>query len=181
MYRKFIKRVLDIINSLLLIILFLPIMIIVGLICLLITGHIIYKQNRDGLNKKSFTIYKFSSIKPDRKYSKILNVIRSFGLDEIPQLFNILKGEMSFIGPRPFITGEPLPSYPDKKTYTVRPGVISLATANGRRKISHEQRLVYDLEYANNVSFILDLKIFFKSIYVIIKQNTKGDGEGQTK
>ena len=181
MYRYFIKRLLDIVFSLVLIILFLPLMIIVGIISKCVTGHFIFKQKRDGLNKKSFTMYKFSSIKPSREYSKILNVLRSFGLDELPQLFNILKGDMSFIGPRPFITGETLPKYPDKKTYTVRPGVISLATANGRRKISHEERLNYDLIYANKVNFILDIKIFFKSIYVILKQNTKGDGEGQTK
>ena len=181
MYRYFIKRLLDIVFSLILIILLSPLMIIVGIISKCATGQFIFKQYRDGLNKKKFMMYKFSSIKPSREYSKLLNVIRSFGLNELPQLFNILKGDMSFIGPRPFITGEPLPKYPDKKTYTVRPGVISLATANGRRKISHEERLDYDLIYVNKVSFILDMKIFFKSICVILKQNTKGDGEGQTK
>jgi lipopolysaccharide/colanic/teichoic acid biosynthesis glycosyltransferase len=181
MYRYFIKRLLDIIFSLILIILLSPLMIIVSIISKCVTGKFIFKQYRDGLKKKKFMMYKFSSIKPNREYSKLLNVIRSFGLDELPQLFNILKGDMSFIGPRPFITGEPLPTYPDKKVYTVRPGVISLATAKGRRKISHEQRLEYDLIYANKVNFILDIKILFGSICVILKQNTKGDGEGQTK
>lgn len=165
--------------SLILMILFLPIMIVVGIISKIVTGHVIFKQNRDGLKKKSFTMYKFSSIKPSWEYSKILNFIRSFGLDELPQLFNILKGDMSFVGPRPFITGEKLPTMPNIKMYDVRPGVISLATANGRRVISHEKRLEYDLEYVDKVSFLLDMKIFFKSIAVIIKQNTKGDIEGQ--
>ena len=181
MYRYFIKRILDIINSILLIIILLPLMIIVGLISFIITGHIIYKQKRDGLNKKSFTMYKFSSIKKDKTYNKVLNAMRSFGLNELPQLFNILKGDMSFIGPRPFITGEVLPMYPDKPFYTVRPGVVSLATAKGRRRLTHEKRLEYDLIYVKNVSFLMDIKILFKSLYVILKQSTTGDGEGQTK
>ena len=181
MYRYFIKRILDIINSILLIIILMPLMIIVGVISKILTGHFIYKQKRDGLNKKSFPMYKFSSIKEDTTYSKVLNVIRSFGLNELPQLFNILKGDMSFVGPRPFITGEKLPKYPNKDFYTVRPGVVSLATAMGRRRLTHEKRLEYDLIYIKNVSFISDIKIIFKSLYVILKQSTTGDGEGQTK
>ena len=177
---KYIKRFLDILFSIILFLLLLPIMIIVGIICKIVTGHVIFKQNRDGLDKKSFVMYKFSSIKPDFKYSKVMNIIRSFGLDEISQLINVLKGDMSFIGPRPFITDEILPSYPDTRTYKVKPGLISLATANGRRKISHERRLELDLEYALNVSFKLDIYILFKSILVILKQNVNGDGNGQT-
>ena len=110
-----------------------------------------------------------------------MNFIRSFGLDEIPQGINVIKGDMSLIGPRPFITGEKLPKYPDPITYTVRPGMISLATANGRRKMSHEKRLKYDIAYVENMSFKLDVYIVFKSIGVLFKQNIHGDGEGQTK
>ena len=182
MYKKYIKRLLDIIFSIILIVIFFPIFIIIGIICLIITGKVIFKQNRDGLNKKSFVIYKFSSIKEDRTYSKVLNFIRSFGLDELPQLINILKGDMSFIGPRPFITGEVLPpDYIDPLIYSVKPGVISLATANGRRRISHKMRLAFDLEYVSNVTFQSDISIIFKTIGVLFKQNIHGDGEGQTK
>ena len=182
MYKKYIKRLLDIILSIVLIILFVPLFIIVGLLCFIVTGKIIFKQNRDGLNKKSFIIYKFSSIKSDRTYSKILNFIRSFGMDELPQLINILKGDMSFIGPRPFITGETLPNdYIDPIIYTIRPGIISLATARGRRRLTHKMRLACDLEYSNNVTFINDVTIIFKTIGILFKQNIHGDGEGQTK
>lgn len=178
---KFFKRLLDIVLSLIFLILLLPIMIIVAIICKIITGKAIYKQNRDGLNKKSFTIYKLSSIKPNRKYSKTLNFIRSFGLDEIPQFINVIKGDMSLIGPRPFITGEPLPTMPSKEFYTIKPGMISLATAYGRRKMSHEKRLKYDMAYIKNMSFKLDIYIVFKSIIVLFKQNIHGDGDGQIK
>ena len=180
MYKKFFKRLLDIIFSLVLLILFLPIMIIVGIIAKIKTGKFIFSQSRDGLNKKSFKMYKFCSIRQDRKYSKTLNFIRSFGFDELPQLVNILKGDMSFIGPRPFITGEVLPTYPDPITYTIRPGVISLATAKGRRRLTHEKRLEYDKYYANHVSLIFDISIVFKTIGVLFKQNVSGDGAGQT-
>ncbi len=179
MYKKYIKRILDIVFSILIMILLLPLFIIVGIMCLIITGKIIYRQKRDGLNKESYVIYKFSSIKPNGKYSKILNIVRSFGLDELPQLINVLKGDMSIIGPRPFITGEKLPIMPKDDAYTVRPGMISLATANGRRYISHKKRLEYDKEYIKKVSFKLDLYIFFKTMGVLFKQNIKGDCDGQ--
>jgi len=177
MYKKFIKRLLDIIFSLILIIVLFPLMLIVGIICRCITGHFIFKQPRDGMHKKSFTMYKISSMKPDFSYSKTLNVIRSYGLDELTQLYNILKGDMSFIGPRPFITGEVLPPDPiDPIIYTVRPGVVSLATAKGRREITHAQRLAYDVEYVKNMSLIMDISIIFKTIIVILKQSIHGDG-----
>ena len=178
MYKKYIKRLLDILISFISIIILMPLLIVVGIICKIITGKVIYKQKRDGLNKKSFTIYKFSSIKKGH-YSKMLNFIRCFGMDELPQLINILKGDMSFVGPRPFITGEVLPMMPKDEAYTVRPGMISLATANGRRFISHEKRLGYDLEYVKKVSFKMDIYIIFKTIGIIIKQNLDGDCDGQ--
>ena len=193
MYRKYIKRLLDILLSLIGIILLSPIYLILYILVLIFMGFpAIFKQQRPGKNEKIFNLYKFrtmtnkkdkdGNLLPDeQRLTKFGKFLRKTSLDELPELFNILFGQMSFIGPRPFITGEKLPKYPDKKTYTVRPGVISLATANGRRKISHEERLNYDLIYANKVNFILDIKIFFKSICVILKQNTKGDGEGQTK
>jgi len=179
MYSKYVKRFLDVIFSIILILILWPIFIIVGLISKICTGSILFKQNRDGLNKKSFVIYKFKSMRDENcaeslRTPKIMKYIRGLGLDELPQLFNILKGDMSFVGPRPFITGEKLPIEPEYIIYTVLPGVVSLAVANGRRKISHKKRLDYDYIYATNVSFKLDIYIIFKAIVVVFKQNFRG-------
>lgn len=180
MYNKYIKRFFDVIFSLILIICLSPLFIIVGLLSKLLTGNVIYKQRRDGLNKRSFVIYKFKSMVDGTKIDslrtpKAMKFIRNLGLDELPQLFNILKGEMSFVGPRPFITGEILPIKPDRIIYTVKPGIISLAIANGRRLISHKKRLKYDYIYATNVSLKLDLYIIVKTIFLLVKQNFRGE------
>ena len=166
MYKKYIKRLLDILFSVILIILLLPLMIILGILSKIYVGNVIYKQSRDGRNKKSFTMYKFKTmldIKGDYKTRTpvVMRKVRSLGLNELPQLFNILKGDMSFIGPRPFITGEVLPKYPDPITYEVAPGLISLAISNGRRNITHEERLKYDVIYVKKISFKLDVEIIF--------------------
>ena len=180
MYKNVFKRLLDIFFSLLLIILLLPLMVIVGILSKIYTGNVIYKQARDGKHKKSFTMYKFKTmldIKGDYKTRTpaVMKKIRCLGLDELPQLFNILKGDMSFIGPRPFITGEVLPKYPDPITYEVSPGLISLAVSNGRRNITHDERLKYDIKYVQEISFKLDVTIVFKTIYILLKQNLRGE------
>ena len=92
------------------------------------------------------------------------------GIDELPQLFNVLKGDMSLIGPRPFIVGDKLPIMYEKLRHSVRPGISGLAQISGGRFISHKKKLEYDAFYANNVSFLLDVKIFFKKIIYMIKQ-----------
>ena len=180
MYKKYFKRLLDIIFSITLMFLLLPITVLVGLLCKLNTGNMLFMQKRNGKHKKSFIMYKFCSMKSiDGTYlertTKVTRLLRAFGLDELPQLFNILKGDMSFIGPRPFITGEKLPIEPSDKIYTVRPGVISLAIAQGRRTVSHENRLKYDEVYASNVTFRQDVVILLKTLGVIFKQNKRGD------
>lgn len=180
MYKNFIKRLLDILFSLILIIILFPIMIVVGILSKIYTGNVIYKQPRDGKFKKSFTMYKFKTmldIEGDYKTRTpvVMRKVRCLGLDELPQLFNILKGDMSFIGPRPFITGEVLPKYPDPITYEVSPGLISLAVSNGRRNITHNERLKYDIKYVQEISFKLDITIVFKTIYILLKQNLRGE------
>jgi len=180
MYNKYVKRFLDIIFSLILMIGLFPIFIVVGIISKLTVGSVFYLQERDGLNRRSFTIHKFKTMtdgdKPDEfRTPKIMKIIRNLGLDELPQLFNVFKGEMSFVGPRPFITGEELPIQPERIIYTVKPGVVSLAIANGRRFISHKKRLKYDYIYATNVSFKLDLYIIFKTVCLLITQNFRGE------
>ncbi len=179
MYKKYIKRLLDIIFSIIFLIILLPISIIVGILCLISTKHIFYKQKRDGLYKKTFWIYKFSTMKDiegtyEERTTKITRIIRSLGLNEIPQLVNILKGDMSFVGPRPFMTGEKLSSYPNEIFYTVRPGVVSLAISHGRRAVSHNKRLKYDEEYTKNITFKQDIIIVIKSLKVLIIQNLGG-------
>lgn len=180
MYRKYFKRLLDIIFSLIFIIILFPLFIIVGLICGIVDKQVFFLQKRDGLNKKSFTIYKFCSMKNIEgtyleRTTKITRLIRNLGLDELPQLFNVLKGDMSFIGPRPFITGEKLPSVPKDIIYTVRPGIISLSISKGRREVSYKNRLKYDEEYVSNVTFIRDVIILFKTLGVLVRQNLRGD------
>lgn len=177
MYRKYIKRVLDIIISLILILLFSWLIILVGLITLFNLGTPIIdiRIPREGKNKKPFYMYKFRTRIYDEKgnstYSKTSKFIDKIGLNELPQLFNVLKGDMSFIGPRAFVCGEKLPKGKiDDKRYLVKPGIIGLAHTRGGRALPYEETLLCDIEYYDNLSFMFDLKIFFKSIKVIIKQ-----------
>ena len=177
MYKNIFKPILDIVFSILLIIILFPLMIIISIILLFDIGcPIIFKQTRTGKNKKAFTMYKFRTMKDiDGDYylktTKFTRFLRNFGLDEIPQLFNILKQDMSFVGPRPFIVDEKLPTKPKKIIYSVLPGVTGLASAKGRRLITHQKRLEYDYKYIKNMNIFLDIKIIISTIFVLIKQN----------
>ena len=172
MYKKYIKRILDIIISIILIILLLPLFIIMYIITKIeFTGNAIYKQKRIGLFEKNFTIYKFKTMDDKTKMvTKVSRLIRKIGIDEIPQLFNVLKGDMSLIGPRPFIEGDTLPSMYNKKRHTVRPGITGLAQIKGRTTLTHKEKLKYDDIYIDNISFKLDIEIFFKTIISVIKK-----------
>lgn len=168
MYEKYIKRIFDIVFSIIFLLILFPLFIITGIICLICNGGIIYKQDRVGLNKKSFVMYKFKSLNdlPGNNYERSNNLtrfIRQIGLDELPQFINILKGDMSFVGPRPFIKDEPLPIRPKRIIYKVKPGFTGMAQSHGRRQIGHKQRLEYDEYYVKNISFILDLKIILRT------------------
>lgn len=183
MYKNVIKRVCDLILALLLLVLaFIP-MIIVA-ICIKIEdgGPIIYKSKRVGKNCKVFNVYKFRSMKVDRQelhsnlsheqmVTKVGKVIRKTSLDELPQLINILKGEMSFIGPRPWI-----PEYYEwftdeqKKRNNVLPGISGLAQVKGRNGISIFKKIEYDLYYVEHISMWLDIKIVFETIVQVFKK-----------
>ena len=183
MYKNVIKRVCDLILALLLLVLaFIP-MIIVA-ICIKIEdgGPIIYKSKRVGKNCKVFNVYKFRSMKVDRQelhsnlsheqmVTKVGKVIRKTSLDELPQLINILKGEMSFIGPRPWI-----PEYYEwftdeqKRRSNVLPGISGLAQVKGRNGISIFKKIEYDLYYVEHISMWLDIKIVFKTIVHVFKK-----------
>jgi len=187
-YRRFFKRLLDILLALAVIILLSPIFIIVAILVRINLGSpILFKQQRPGMNEQIFMLYKFRTMTnkrdangellPNRaRLTKFGRFLRSTSLDELPELINILKGEMSFIGPRPLVI-EYLPYYTDdeRARHSVKPGLSGLAQINGRNIASWEQRFRYDIEYVNNITFLGDLKIVVKTILKVIKREDIGE------
>ena len=174
---KYVKRILDVLFSfILLIILVIPLGIIMLLILIIDRQNPIFIQVRTGKNGKEFKLYKIRSMKKNSKnendYTKIGKVIRKLSLDELPQLINILKGDMSFIGPRPWITDyyKHMNDY-QKKRFEVLPGLTGLAQVNGRNGISIIEKINYDIEYIEKFSFKEDIYIIFKTIYVVLKKD----------
>lgn len=179
----FVKRAFDIIVSLIaLIILAIPMIIVAILIKLEDGSPAIFKQLRMGKNLKTFYIYKFRTMKTQREelnselsheemVTKVGKILRATSIDELPQLINILKGEMSFIGPRPWIV-EYYEWFTDeqKRRSDVRPGITGLAAVKGRNGINIFKKINYDLEYVDNMSLWLDIKIFFWSIVAVFKK-----------
>ena len=188
---KFIKRVLDIVCSILGIIVLSPILVIVSILIKLESkGPIIFKQLRAGKGSKPFYIYKFRSMKIETPniatndftdshvyITRIGKIIRKTSIDEIPQLFNILKGDMSIVGPRPLLTQYlPLYSEEQKKRHDVRPGLTGWAQINGRNSITWTEKFKLDVWYVKNRNFLLDLKIIFLTVKkVIIKEGINQD------
>ncbi|HEC1773136.1 TPA: undecaprenyl phosphate N,N'-diacetylbacillosamine 1-phosphate transferase [Campylobacter lari] len=183
MYKNGLKRVFDFFLALILLIIFLPFIVLIGIVLKIVQGSVLFKQARPGLNEKIFYIYKFKTMSdetdengellPDELRLKPFGkLVRSLSLDELPQLFNVLKGDMSFIGPRPLLV-EYLPLYnqEQKKRHDVRPGITGWAQINGRNAISWEQKFKYDVEYVLNCSFLFDLKIFFMTIIKVLKRS----------
>jgi undecaprenyl phosphate N,N'-diacetylbacillosamine 1-phosphate transferase len=178
MYQKYFKRFLDVILSLILIIFLSPVMILLFFVIWFIIGFPIFKQKRPGLNSKIFTIYKFKTLydtsknTPERKRQNSLgNFLRKTGLDELPQLFNILKNDMSIAGPRPLLL-EYLNKYSnyEKKRHLVKPGITGLAQVNPELSgvKSWNKSIKLDIYYTKNVSFFLDIQIFFKTIELLL-------------
>jgi len=177
----YIKRFLDIFLSLLLLIITLPLLIITIIITLINLGLPLCneRKQREGLYHKEFTMYKIrtkklhsDNLKREDRYTKVSFIVDMLHLNEIPQLINILKGDMSFIGPRPFIPGDPLPEGEiSEKRYLVRPGITGLSQIRGGRFISHEGKLRLDVEYYDNFGFIQDLKILILTPIDVIRQN----------
>ncbi|WP_169972994.1 MULTISPECIES: sugar transferase [unclassified Campylobacter] len=184
MYKAFFKRFLDILGSVVLITITLPIMIVVAiLIYFKLSKSVIFTQARPGLNAKIFKIYKFKTMSEERdengellpdeqRLTKFGKTIRSLSLDELPQLFNVLKGDMSFIGPRPLLI-EYLPLYNARqaKRHNVRPGITGLAQVNGRNAISWEQKFKFDVEYVENLSFTMDVKIALMTVKKVLNRS----------
>ena len=181
MYKNYYKRILDFILSLLILVIISPIIILVMILLIVVTReNPFFVQTRPGLNEKIFRIMKFKTMneKKDKKgqllpdslrLTKIGTLIRKTSLDELPQLFNVLKGDMSLIGPRPLLLRY-LSYYTDEERlrHTVRPGITGWAQINGRNSVNWNERLAYDIKYVNNVSFKFDLKILYKTFFKII-------------
>ena len=184
MYKAFIKFLLDKILVLLLIVLFSPILLVTALLVYFKIGRpIFFKQVRPGLNEKLFTIYKFRTMSEEKDKSGALLsdeerlkgigiFIRKASLDELPQLFNVLKGEMSFIGPRPLLV-EYLALYDknQRRRHSVKPGISGWAQVNGRNAISWEDKFNYDIWYVDNQSFLLDIKILWMTFLKVIRRS----------
>ena len=186
------KRFFDFIFALIFIIILSPLITIVFLLTFLFMGPpVIFKQKRPGLNEKIFSIFKFRSLtnKKDERGNLLADVkrlskyglfIRSSSLDELPQLFNILKGEMSFVGPRP-LRVEYLKYYSDqqKKRHLLKPGITGLTQVNGRNSISWEEKFKMDVFYVENTNFMLDFYILIKTIFVILlRKNISSNNDG---
>lgn len=181
LYIKF-KRFLDFILSLLLLVIISPLFIIISIaIKINSKGPVFYKQIRTGKNGKDFTLIKFRSMVADNdvydfktgdKVTKVGKFIRKTSLDELPQLINVLKGDMSFIGPRPWLCKyyNYFTDYQKQRNY-VRPGITGLAQVSGRKDLKILDRIEYDVQYVNNLSFINDVIIFLKTIVVILKKD----------
>lgn len=181
MYKHFLKRLLDFILSLIAIVILSPVFIIVAILVRTKLGSpIIFTQERPGKNEKIFKMYKFRSMTSETdKYGKLLpdelrltkfgKTLRSTSLDELPELFNILKGDMSIVGPRPLLV-KYLPLYNEhqKHRHDVRPGFTGWAQCNGRNAISWEEKFDLDVYYTQHVSFLLDVKIIFKTIKTVL-------------
>jgi len=181
MYRRYFKRPLDIICSLLALVVLSPVLLIIALLVRTKLGSpVIFKQKRPGLNEEIFTLYKFRTMTDQRDYqgnllldelrlTKFGKILRSTSLDETPELWNILKGDMSIVGPRPLLI-EYLSSYTscERIRHSIRPGLTGLAQVNGRNFLGWDRRLGFDVEYVNNISLYNDIKIIIKSLKIVL-------------
>jgi undecaprenyl phosphate N,N'-diacetylbacillosamine 1-phosphate transferase len=183
-YAKYIKRLLDIILSLIILIAFCWLYAIVAILVRVKLGSpVIFKQPRPGKDEKVFNLYKFrtmtdakdkdGNLLPDAdRLPAFGKKLRATSLDELPEFINILKGDMSFIGPRPLLVKYlPLYNEEQKHRHDVRPGLTGWAQVNGRNLLSWEDRFEKDVYYVNNISFLFDLKIIFKTIAVVFKHD----------
>ncbi|EIN1454829.1 undecaprenyl phosphate N,N'-diacetylbacillosamine 1-phosphate transferase [Campylobacter jejuni] len=173
----------DFILALVLLVLFSPVILITALLLKITQGSVIFTQNRPGLDEKIFKIYKFKTMSDERdEKGELLSdelrlkafgkIVRSLSLDELLQLFNVLKGDMSFVGPRPLLV-EYLSLYNEeqKLRHKVRPGITGWAQVNGRNAISWQKKFELDVYYVKNISFLLDLKIMFLTALKVLKRS----------
>lgn len=198
MYRRFLKRFIDIVLSLFgLIICFIPMIIIAAAIKLDSPGPVLFKQKRIGYKGKVYEIWKFRSMcvgaeqqgsgvysgKGDARVTRVGNILRKTSLDEIPQLCNMLVGDMRFVGPRPPLTYHPWPieEYTDeqRRMFDVHPGITGWAQVNGRKEVEWHRRIELNVWYVDHVSFLLDLKIVWLTVWKVIS-NADNENTGVT-
>ena len=182
LYSRYIKRVIDFVISFIALVLLLPVFILTALFLVAANrGTPFFFQRRPGKNDRVFLLMKFKTMNDlrdseghllddEKRITRIGKFIRKSSLDEIPQLFNVLKGDMSLIGPRPLLVEYlPLYSQRQRRRHDVRPGITGWAQVNGRNAISWEQKFEYDVWYVENISFGLDVKIFMRTFKKIFK------------
>lgn len=183
-YERYIKRILDIAISLGALIVLSPVLLIVAILVRTKLGTpILFCQERPGKDEKIFKIYKFRTMTDGKdekgeflsdevRLTRFGKMLRSTSLDELPELFNILKGDMSLVGPRPLLV-EYLPRYQEwqKHRHDVKPGLTGLAQVNGRNAISWEEKFKYDIEYVNNITLWSDCKIICKTVANVLKRD----------
>ena len=198
MYKNGIKRAMDILVSLaVLVIGAIPMALVILAIRLETPGPAIFKQKRIGRNGEVFDFYKFRSMcvgaehtgsgvysdKNDTRVTRVGKFIRATSIDELPQLVNILKGDMSLIGPRPPLTYHPWPleeyTKEQLRMFEVRPGITGWAQVNGRKCVEWNHRIEMNVWYVDHVSFLLDMKIFFLTIYKVLR-NADNENQGET-
>lgn len=194
MYRKFFKRLLDVLLSLCILIFLSPVyLVLIVLVRIKLGSPVFFKQERPGLNGKIFTLYKFrtmtdgrdkdGNLLPDKdRLTPFGKFLRASSLDELPEFFNILKGDMSFIGPRPLLVSY-LPYYTERESlrHTVRPGLTGLAQVSGRNFIDWDRRLAKDVEYVEGLSFRMDLKVLFLSVKVVLCRSDVAEDTGRSE
>ena len=180
MYQKYIKRLLDIIISFSALVILSPVLLVTAVMVRVKLGSpVIFHQDRPGCHEKVFRLCKFRSMTDERgadgellpdevRLTKFGKTLRATSLDELPELWNILKGDMSLIGPRPLLV-KYLPLYNElqRHRHDVRPGLTGWAQVNGRNAITWEQRFEYDVDYVEHISFWMDLKILFRTVAVV--------------
>ena len=187
-YEKSIKRPLDMLLSMLAFVILFPLMLVVALLVRINLGSpVIFRQDRPGLGGKIFTLYKFRTmtdecdsdgnpLSDDKRLTKFGKWLRSTSLDELPELINIIKGDMSIVGPRPLLV-EYLSHYDEKEKHRhdVRPGLTGLSQVKGRNFLSWEERFAYDLKYVDNITFLGDLEIVFKTAKSVVCRSGVSD------
>lgn len=195
MYRNLVKPFFDFIFSLLLIIILSPVFIVIIILLFLFNKrNVFFFQSRPGKNERVFKIVKFKTMTDDRdasgnllpdefRLTKMGRFVRKTSLDELPQLFNVLKGDMSFIGPRPLLVSY-LELYNDeqKRRHDIKPGITGWAQVNGRNAITWQQKFIYDVFYVDHMSFLLDIKILLLTVKkVIISEGINTEGKATTE
>lgn len=184
MYKHFIKRLLDIVFSGMGLIVLSPLLAVLAVLVRVKLGSpVIFKQERPGRNEKIFTLYKFRTMTDKRdtdgkllpdceRLTKFGRLLRAASLDELPELWNVLKGDMALVGPRPLLVSYlPLYNETEKRRHEVSPGITGYAQVKGRNSISWKKRFALDIYYVDNLSFWLDCKIILMTFYTVIKRD----------